>query len=275
MLKDLVSLVIVLGNGLYSFLRWLRNLSARGITPKKTFRLFVQRWRPKSQIRFSASVLLLLRSKSSDDHFLLIQGGSRERRYWSPVGGVLKFFPHRVESRFRELQVELDRNVGLGEGLVDDLRLLLPGRHTFQFLRWFNTDQGRESIDQAMIREMYEELRPIGDELNDVSHDLEMELLRLLPIIGIEEAFPEPIVEIGRGPVFAGGSEEFFNVRLFHVVNVVREAEFRQWIDKALDNYLGSRCRWVPSGDIRALSMIDSVRIGGHSRALFGESLTP
>ena len=165
----------------------------------------------------------------------------------------------------------LDRNVGLGDGLVDDIRLLLPGRQAFKFLRWFNTDQGRESIDQAMIREMYEELRPMGDELNDESRDLENELLHLLPVIGFEEAFPEPIVEIGRGPVFAGGSEEFFNVRLFYVVNVVREAEFQQWIEKALDNYLGSRCRWVLSGEIRALSIVDTVRIGGHSRALFGE----
>ena len=272
MLTELVSILVTLvGTGLYNLQRWLRNLSVRGITPRKALRLFVQRCRLKSEIRFSASVLLLLRSNTNDDLFLLIQGGSQERRYWSPVGGVLKFFPSRVLNRHRELQVTLDRNAGLGDGLVDDIRLLLPGRQAFKFLRWFNTDQGRESIDQAMIREMYEELRPMGDELNDESRDLENELLHLLPVIGFEEAFPEPIVEIGRGPVFAGGSEEFFNVRLFYVVNVVREAEFQQWIEKALDNYLGSRCRWVLSGEIRALSIVDTVRIGGHSRALFGE----
>jgi hypothetical protein len=271
MLTELVSILVTLvGTGLYNLQRWLRNLSARGITPRKALRLFVQRCRLKSEIRFSASVLLLLRSKTNDDHFLLIQGGSQERRYWSPVGGVLKFFPSRVESHFRELQVTLDRNVGLGDGLVDDIRLLLPGRQAFKLLRWFNTDQGRESIDQAMIREMYEELRPIGDELKDESRDLENELLHLLPVIGFEEAFPEPIVEIGRGPVFAGGGEEFFNVRLFYVVSVVREVEFRQWIERALDTYLGHRCCWVTSDEMRSLSTIDFIPVSGHSCALLG-----
>lgn len=268
---QLASLLVPVVGSLWGLSNKVRDYGDHGLTAKKAFRLVAHRWSGRGEVRVSASVLLRVRAPWNDDEYLLIRGGSNDHPYWGPIGGVLKFFPARVETMFNEYRVERHRSSELGTGLVDDIRLILPSRQILKFLRWFRTDQGRESIDQAMFREMVEELGPSCDDPDESSQALGIELLRLLPNLGLEESYPRPIVEIGNGPVLIGSDEHYFHVRYFYVVEVVQQNDFVEWLTRALSVYLKSRCCWVTSSEIREMGCPEGVPIGGHSRSLLGE----
>lgn len=268
---ELISLLIPVAGSLWGLLNKIRDYGDHGLTARKAFRLVVHRWSGRGVVRVSASVLLRVRAPWNDNEYLLIRGGSDDHPYWGPIGGVLKFFPSRVEPMFNAFRVERHRSAELGVDLVDDIRLILPSRNLLKFLRWFKTDQGRESIDQAMFREMVEELGPGGDFQDESSQALGIELLRLLPNLGLEESYPRPIVEIGKGPVLIGGDEHYFQIRYFYVLEVVQQGDFGDWLTRALSVYLESRCCWVTSSEIRESGCPEGVPIGGHSRSLLGE----
>lgn len=268
---ELLSVLIPVAGSLWGLLNKIRDYGDHGLTARKAFRLVVHRWSGRGEVRMSASVLLRVRAPWNDNEYLLIRGGSDDHPYWGPIGGVLKFFPSRVETRFNEYRVERHRSAELGSDLVDDIRLVLPSRNILKFLRWFRTDQGRESIDQAMFREMVEELGPGSGIEDESSQALGIELLRLLPKLGLEESYPRPFVEIGNGPVLTGGDAHYFQVRYFYVVEVVQQNDFAEWLSRALSVYLGQRCCWVTSSEIRGADGPDGIPIGGHSRSLLGD----
>lgn len=101
-------------------------------------------------IRLSISYLYKIKI---NDRYLLVKGKRIPNQY-QPVGGVYK--------RFRESYYQLgslgvtdDDNIPIDDKSIDDLRIKLPGRNLLTFIKWFNSQLGREV---SPGREFYEEL---------------------------------------------------------------------------------------------------------------------
>lgn len=101
-------------------------------------------------IRLSISYLYKIKI---NDRYLLVKG-KRIANQYQPVGGVYK--------RFRESYYQLgclgvtdDDNIPIDDKSIDDLRIKLPARNLLKFIKWFNSQLGREV---SPGREFYEEL---------------------------------------------------------------------------------------------------------------------
>ena len=252
-------------------IRWVRSHSENGLTFGKLVKLGLFRFRRKENIRFSASALLRVRSVDNEDQFLLVRGGPRSDPYWGPVGGVLKYFPSRTQRKFDEMRIRLHRTGDTGNGMTNDLRLLIPSKNIFKFLKWYRTDQGRESIDQAILREMVEELGWQEGESEQEEKVGHYELLEMVTRMGIEEVFDRPIIQLGYGPVFGNqDGKEFFHLRMFYVLEIVQNAEFEPWLGKAIEGALKNRTLWAKEDLLKEDGGSSGIPIGGHSRAILG-----
>lgn len=111
---------------------------------------------PNREIRVSMAYLFRI---VVDDKFLLIK--NLKRGVLSPIGGCYKFY-ESAEAFLSKLNYTycLEADVDKYPNKYDkDLRLLLPLKNLFTFLRWFDSANGRE---YDPYREFYEELAETG-----------------------------------------------------------------------------------------------------------------
>jgi hypothetical protein len=104
----------------------------------------------KEKIRFSISYLFKIKV---DDKYLLVKG-KRVPGQFQPVGGVFKRFRESYYA-LSKLDVTDDDNIPIDDVSIDDLRIKLPARNTVSFLKWYNSQLGREV---SPYREFQEEL---------------------------------------------------------------------------------------------------------------------
>lgn len=103
-----------------------------------------------SQIRISASYLFRIKV---DEKYMLIRG-ERFPDQFQPVGGVYKMHAEG-RSFLKTLDVLDDALLPVDDTSRDDLRIRLKGRHLWSFMKWYDSEVGREA-DQW--REFSEEL---------------------------------------------------------------------------------------------------------------------
>jgi hypothetical protein len=107
----------------------------------------------KKKIRFSISYLYQIKV---DGKYLLVKGNRINQL--QPVGGVYK----RYRESFyilKNLSVSDDDNIPIDEKSFEDLRVKVPGKNVRRFLKWYNSQLGREV---SPYREFYEELIRTG-----------------------------------------------------------------------------------------------------------------
>jgi hypothetical protein len=110
---------------------------------------------PNRQIRVSMAYLFRI---VLDDKYLLIK--NLKRGALSPIGGCYKFY-ESAESVLSGLNYKnaYEADIDKYPNKYDmDLRLLLPLKNLFPFLKWFDLANGRE---YDPYREFYEELREV------------------------------------------------------------------------------------------------------------------
>ena len=102
------------------------------------------------RIRLSISYLFKIRISGK---YLLVRS-QRIPNQFQPVGGVFKRYR---ESYFalENLEVTDDENVPLDDTSMGDLRIKIPATNIISFLKWYNSQLGREV---SPFREFYEEL---------------------------------------------------------------------------------------------------------------------
>jgi len=102
------------------------------------------------KIRISISYLYQIEVQGK---YLLVKG-HRIPNQFQPVGGVYKRYPESFYE-LRNLKVTDDNNIPIDDKSEKDLRIKVPGRNVIKFLKWFNSQLGREV---SPFREFYEEL---------------------------------------------------------------------------------------------------------------------
>ncbi|WP_108249947.1 HU-CCDC81 and SPOR domain-containing protein [Planctomonas deserti] len=108
-------------------------------------------WR--SRVRISASYLYRIHI---DGDYLLVKGHRFD--HYQPAGGVYKAHPSSYGT-LNEMRVLNDDLLVPDEVSEHDLRVRVPGKHLFAFIRWFESGRGRETDGW---REFYEELIATG-----------------------------------------------------------------------------------------------------------------
>ena len=104
----------------------------------------------KRLIRFSISYLYQIEVEGK---YMLVKG-LRIPNQFQPVGGVFKRFRESFYE-LRNLKVTNDNNIPIDDKSHQDLRVKLPGRNVIAFLKWYNSQLGREVSPN---REFHEEL---------------------------------------------------------------------------------------------------------------------
>lgn len=107
-------------------------------------------WFATKKIRISVSYLFKIKV---DGRYLLVKG-NRIPNQFQPVGGVFKRFRESFYA-LQELEVTDDSNVPIDDQSINDLRVKMPATSVISFLKWYNSQLGREV---SPYREFYEEL---------------------------------------------------------------------------------------------------------------------
>jgi hypothetical protein len=102
------------------------------------------------KIRLSISYLFKIKV---EDKYLLVKG-KRIQNQFQPVGGVFKRFRESFYA-LQKLKVTDDDNIPIDDKSIDDLRIKLPAQNVVSFLKWYDSQLGREV---SPYREFYEEL---------------------------------------------------------------------------------------------------------------------
>lgn len=105
-----------------------------------------------SNVKIRISISYLFKIKVNDKYLLV--KSQRIPSQFQPVGGVFKRYR---ESYFalEGLNVTDDDNIPIDDQSIGDLRIKLPGKNLMPFLKWYNSQLGREV---SPYREFYEEL---------------------------------------------------------------------------------------------------------------------
>lgn len=130
-------IIVLLVDTIVSHLKWLRYMWWSIRYFNRTIRL---------------SISYLYRIKIGDTYFLV--RGQRIKNQFQPVGGVYKRL-NNSDSLFMSIGALDDDLFPIDESSKNDLRIRIKGRHLLRFIRWFSSEEGRES---SPWREFYEEL---------------------------------------------------------------------------------------------------------------------
>lgn len=123
------------------------------------------------EVRFSISYLFRVKI---DNKYLLIKGNNIKGQY-QPIGGVYKYY-NSFQTKIEKWGVVPDENIPLNEENKKDLRVKVPKKNVFKFLKWFESNQNREF---CVFREFYEEvLKEIPNENNLFLNNFQAEFLR-------------------------------------------------------------------------------------------------
>lgn len=160
------SVVIVIGGGLLFFIKGDNSVKDFGINllaasfiivleliieNYSRISLFIQtRTKYRNiQIRFSVSYLYQIEVLGK---YLLVKGNRIDQ--YQPVGGVYKRYRESFY-QLRKLKVTDDNSIPIDDKSQGDLRIRLIGSNVTKFLKWFNSQLGREVSPH---REFHEEL---------------------------------------------------------------------------------------------------------------------
>jgi hypothetical protein len=121
---------------------------------------FYSATRSRTKIRVSASYLFRIKI---DDQFFLVKGSRYDQ--FQPVGGVYKLH-ESARGALASMHVQDDDFVPIDSVSRDDLRIHLPGSKLTSFVRWFESEKGRET---GAWREFCEELVLSGSVAADLS----------------------------------------------------------------------------------------------------------
>ncbi|HEV8286870.1 MAG TPA: hypothetical protein VGQ09_21320 [Chitinophagaceae bacterium] len=111
-------------------------------------------WYRRKKIRVSISYLFKIKL---NDTYLLVRG-KRIPNQFQPVGGVYKRYRESYYA-LEKLKVTDDDNIPIDDKSIDDLRIKLPAKNVISFLKWYNSQLGREV---SPYREFYEEVIRTG-----------------------------------------------------------------------------------------------------------------
>lgn len=112
--------------------------------------LVTNTWLRRKKIRFSVSYLFKIKLS---DKYLLVKG-KRIANQYQPVGGVFKRYRESFYA-LESLKVTDDDNIPIDNESIDDLRIKLPAPNAIPFIKWYDSQLGREV---SPYREFYEEL---------------------------------------------------------------------------------------------------------------------
>jgi hypothetical protein len=132
----------------------------------------------RATIRFSASAVLRV---TSGQNYLVIKTPARGTsvEYWGPLGGVIKCSSGAIKL-LADIEIAFDLLADQHDDMERDLRVKMIGKRFWRFVRWYWSASGRESPEEALRRELKEELRDVGLETLVPQVDkAEMEISRL------------------------------------------------------------------------------------------------
>jgi len=104
----------------------------------------------RNNVRLSISYLL--RMKDNGEYFLI--KGHKIQNQYQPVGGVYKRLPSS-KVFFDSIKAMDDDLFSIDESTRDDLRINIQGKYLLKFMKWFDSEHGREICPW---REFQEEL---------------------------------------------------------------------------------------------------------------------
>lgn len=136
---------------------------------KKFLFIFFKSWK-KKEIRFSISYLFRIKINNK---YLLIEGNRIDQ--YQPIGGVYKYYDSFKE-KYDLWNITNDDNIPYDEASKKDLRVRVPRRYIFKFLKWFESRKNREV---CVFREFSEEVLkeiPISD--HNIFYDLKAEYIK-------------------------------------------------------------------------------------------------
>jgi SMODS-associated NUDIX domain len=202
-------------------------------------------------VRFSASAILHV-CRGSERLLAVTPQRGDAAPYWAPLGGVLKY---RSDAQGFLQQAEIQQHISAAalDDMARDLRVVMPARAFFRFLRWFRSGDGRESPTEALCREMKEELREYG--LPDLASRVE----------GLEAR----VVKLRATRVLRDTAQkDLYHYRLFYVCELIGDkasAFVADLLDSTKDGF-----ELVPDRSICA-GEHHGVAVGSHSVFLFAD----
>lgn len=252
---DTVGIYLTVGLMLSNGLSWMHGRFARNLKSRGGLRyLQLILLNRRSTIRFSSSALLSL---THNDHYLMILSRTGPDTYWGPVGGVLK--RHGSSSGdLQEFEARPDVNDYPDDDRDCDLRLFVPGRKFKSFLDWYETSRGRETVETALLREMYEELGDIGLHVDEWFRNLRLPLARVY-------SAPPAIFRDQNNP-------HLWHYRLF--VTVELEEPAKQALLAAVLQRRHEHIAFISHRGI-ASRCHDGLPVGFHADSLLGKQIDP
>ena len=218
---------------------------ARGIFRKAAFPVaLMSTVHRNALIRFSASALLRL---DSGQDFVVIKTPARGTSvaYWGPLGGVIKC-KSGAAKLLADIEVSFDVLADQHEDMDRDLRVKMTGKRFWRFIRWYWSAASRESPEEALKRELKEELSEVG-------------LEALVPDVDKAEVEISRVCSTG---LFKQG--DVYHYRLFYMLERVGPdgVAFREKL-------LAS----VRPGGLEMVSVVspDEIRKGAHKGVLVGD----
>ncbi len=112
-----------------------------------------------TEVRFSSSALLRL--PINDLYVLILTPERGHAAYLGPIGGVLKYRPRECKKIFADMGISsYEERVAEspGDDVLNDLRIRMPRKSFLKFLKWYLTTEGREAPQNALRREIREEI---------------------------------------------------------------------------------------------------------------------
>jgi 8-oxo-dGTP pyrophosphatase MutT (NUDIX family) len=248
-------------------------LQSRRITLAMVSRLIRRR-----SVRFSATAVLALQHREG---LLLLRVPARgnHRPYWAPPGGVMKFDESAARNEFSSMDVERHRVRSVeDDDLIGDLRVKLPRRHLWKFMRWYHAENDVESPGTALIRELREELI---DELLaegvDLPEGVAYEIIRTMTQGVVREVTHSPRIDVFTyddeievaserdEQLVATSDDELLHIRYFYIFRYDGKAEAE--LAKLLESLPTDRLAWVTEQEISD-GHFRGERVAGHAAYL-------
>ncbi|ADB40838.1 HU-CCDC81 and SPOR domain-containing protein [Spirosoma linguale] len=130
---------------------WLKKFTEEKLPPGQLRKLWFASKLASNKTLYRISVGYLYRIKL-DDQYLLVRGKRIDQ--FQPVGGARKWYAPALDA-LETMGVRDDDCLPIDDTSRNDLRVRVPAKNLFDFIRWYNKQKHRE-VDQT--REFQEEL---------------------------------------------------------------------------------------------------------------------
>ena len=203
---------------------------------------------PNANLRVAFSALVRIEHGGK---YALVRNLHRPETF-APFGGVFKYLPLGQEDLDR---LEFRPQVK-GSDMQHDLRGFIQARLLAEFVKWFDTGHGRESVNTCLRRELVEETIEIGFELPK----------------GDVQQFRH-IRRVAEGPEFIA-TEDYFQFRIFEVCDLVTETNSAEKLVSQLFAHSVGRkdLVWVTSDEIKKGRAVTGEVIAAHAAYFFGNT---